>query len=183
MTMKEIFEMLDIESVDEFEYFEQLADLMEHEGDIPYDVFYTLFNQMDSEIIAELLDSYFEDFMLGIPDDASDFYTLVTTIHQVLIGLLKASGEENMRHSFIDELFRFRNFCVFDSNVICRDLKNRRVSEIPLIDALSFYRMGKLVDNKCDYDFTQCMDYKIEEFVMPISAFSDEEYDLDDEDY
>lgn len=39
MTIEEIMEMLDIESQEDFMYFEQFAALMETEADIDYDTF------------------------------------------------------------------------------------------------------------------------------------------------
>ena len=40
MTIEEIMEMLDIESQEDFMYFEQFAALMETEADIDYDAIY-----------------------------------------------------------------------------------------------------------------------------------------------
>lgn len=173
MMLEEIFDLLDIESADEFEYFEQLAEVIEHENDISYDAFYSLFKDVSPEIVADLLDSYFEDLMLGIPDEATDFYTLITMIHQMLTGLCQGAEDDKLKRSLIEELFRFRDWYVFDSSVNCRNTNNKQLSQIPLIEALSLYRMEKLGECKYDYDFTDCLDYTIEEYIVPLSSISD----------
>ena len=54
MTIEEIMEMLDIESQEDFMYFEQFAALMETEADIDYDTFAELLLLMDLEALQDL---------------------------------------------------------------------------------------------------------------------------------
>ena len=182
MRIEEVLELLEIESPDEFEYFEHLAELIECPEEISYDAFYSVLNEVDPAILADLLDNYFEDLMQGIPDDATDFFTLVTTIGQVLISLCQGN-EFHDRHLFVDELYRFRNWYTFDSVVHCYDLSDGLTSGIPVVEALALYRLEKLGEKKYEYDFSDCMDYRLEEYTLPLSSISDSmEVDMEDED-
>lgn len=65
MTIEEIMEMLDIESQEDFMYFEQFAALMETEADIDYDTFAELLLLMDLEALQDVVQSFFEDMIKG----------------------------------------------------------------------------------------------------------------------
>ena len=182
MRIEEILELLEIDSPDEFEYFEHLAELIECPEEISFDAFYSLLSQVDSSMISELLDSYFEDLSTGIPDDATDFFTLITAIHQSLSGLCRSGENKSQKRYFIDELFRFRNWYTFDSLAHCRDLEGGFSYHMPAIEALSLYRMEKLGENKYEYDFTDALDYRLDEFTVPVFTISDNDEEEDEDD-
>lgn len=172
MKIEDVLELLEIDSPDEFEYFEHLAELIECPEEISYDAFYAVLNEVDPTTLTDLLDSYFEDLFNGIPDDATDFFTLMTTIHQALIGLCQASEFKEHRHFFVDELFRFRNWYTFDSVVHCHDLSDGLTVDIPIVEALALYRLEKLGEKKYSYDFFDCMDYQLEEYTHTLSSIT-----------
>ncbi len=179
MRIEEVLELLEIDSPDQFEYFEHLAELIECPEEISYEAFYAVLSEVEPETLTELLDSYFEDLMKGIPDDATDFFTLITTIQQALIGLSQGSEFKEHKHYFIDELFRFRNWYTFESIVRCNSLSDGLTTDVPVVEALSLYRMEKLGEKKYEYDFSDCMDYPLDEYTMYISDLTDD-YDPDD---
>ena len=98
MNIEEVLELLEIDSPDEFEYFEHFAELIECPEEISYDAFYAVLNEVDQAKLAELLDSYFEEMFSFIPDDATDFFTLMTTIYQALTGLCQSRDFKEHRH-------------------------------------------------------------------------------------
>ncbi|MGI6732875.1 MAG: hypothetical protein ACOX4J_01685 [Anaerovoracaceae bacterium] len=181
MNIEEVLALLEIDSPDEFEYFEHLAELIECPEEISYDAFFAVLDEVDPATLADLLDSYFEELFNSIPDDATDFFTLMTTIHQVLIGLCQSSEFKDHRHYFVDELFRFRNWYTFESVVHCYDPSDGLTSDVPIMEALVLYRMEKLGEKNYIYDFTDCMDYPLEEYTHTLSSIAARLDDMDEE--
>lgn len=168
MNIEEVLELLEIDSPDEFEYFEHFAELMECDEEISFNAFHEVISQVDSNTLTELLDSYFEDILKGIPDEATDFYTLMSTIKQSLLGLA-ASGFGQGRSAFAEELFRFRNWYTFESLVHCEKEKDGAASDLPVLEALALCRMEQLGEEAFRYDFSDSMDYPLEEYSMTIN--------------
>ena len=113
MDYNELLDMLEIESPDEFGYFEHFASLIECDEDIPYDLFYRFLSETDSETLIDLTDNYFEDILQGIPDDGIEIYTMLDTIRQALLGLLSnSSNSDDDRIAYVDELYKFRNWYI-----------------------------------------------------------------------
>ena len=54
MELSDLYFMLDMEEPEELEYFEQLADLIECEDDIPFELLFTLFEDSTKDTLAEL---------------------------------------------------------------------------------------------------------------------------------
>ena len=63
MDLNELFEIVDIDSTEDFKYFDNFAALMESDEYIPGEVMYELFAEVDTGVLSELTDNYFEDIM------------------------------------------------------------------------------------------------------------------------
>ena len=55
--MNELFEIVDIESAEDFKYFDNFAALMESDDYIPAEVMYELFAEVDTDVLSELTDN------------------------------------------------------------------------------------------------------------------------------
>lgn len=177
MDFDELLELLEIDSIDGFGYFEPFAALIECDEEIPYDLFYRILADVDSDTLIDLTDNYFEDVLQGMPDDAIDIYTLFGTVRQALIGLAKNSSTREERIAYVDELFKFRNWYIFDSIVHLRRLSDNLKRDVTVSEALSLYRLEKLNDDQYRYDFSDSLDYEIDEYSISFDAKLDEEYD------
>ncbi len=177
MDFDELLDLLEIDSPDDFGYFEHFAALMEYDEEIPYDQFYQILADVDSDTLVDLTDSYFEDVLQGMPDDAIEVYTLLGTIRQALIGLAKNSVSREERVAYADELYHFRSWFIFDSVVHIRRLSDNVKRDVTVSEAQSLYRLEKLNDDQYRYDFSDCLDYEIDEYAISIDAKLDEEYD------
>lgn len=62
MNKRELYALLDIESPEEFEYFENLADYLECEEELDYTDVAELFNGVNKDVLAQLCDNYFEKY-------------------------------------------------------------------------------------------------------------------------
>lgn len=177
MDFDELLELLEIDSADEFGYFEHFAALIESEEEIPYDYFYKLLTNIDSETLIDLTDSYFEDILKEMPDDAIDIFTLLGTIRQALIGLAKNATNREERIAYVDELFKFRSWFIFDSVVHLKRVSDHVKKDVTVCEALSLYRLEKLNEDQYRYDFSDSLDYEIDEYSISIDAELDEQYE------
>lgn len=177
MDFDELLELLEIDSPEEFGYFEHFAALIECDDEIPYETFYKILADIDSDTLIDLTDNYFEDVLQGIPEDGVEIYTLLSTIRQALVGLAKNSSTREERVAYTDELFKFRSWYFFESAVHLRRLSDNSKKDVTLSEALSLYRLEKLNDEQYRYDFSDCLDYDIDEYSISIDTEIDEEYD------
>ena len=118
MTREEMMKILDIESEEDFMYFDQFAALMETEEEIDYDMFTELLLLAGPETLPDLLSSFFEDVIRGIPDDNTDLYAAVQSQKDALISL-SGFGKSRGFGFLADELYRFREWYLAPGSVIC----------------------------------------------------------------
>ena len=166
LNQDKLYTMLDIETPADFEYFENLAALMECEEEIEEDVLFGLIEQVDKRTLAELIHNYFEEITDFLPDDAVELFTLLEHVKFSLMGMCGNSGEENVLVNLVDELNRFRKWYSIESRVYCTSFSGEEDGTVPLRDALVLARAEKLIGDNYEYDFTQCLDYPIEEYIM-----------------
>lgn len=177
MDFDELLELLEIDSPEEFAYFEHIAALVEYDDEIPYDLFYRILADVESDTLIDMTDNYFEDILQGMPDDAIEIYTLLSTIRQALVGLARNSSNREERIAFSEELFKFRNWYIFDSIVHIKRLSDNSMRDITVSEALSLARLEKLNEEQYRYDFSDCLDYEIDEYSISIDAELDEQYE------
>ena len=120
MDLNELFEIVDIESAEDFKYFDNFAALMESDDYIPAEVMYELFAEVDTDVLSELTDNYFEDIMEGVPEEEAELFTLLDNIKRVLKGYAENTDDERSIVLFTDEVSRFRNWYNFDTDVECQ---------------------------------------------------------------
>lgn len=169
MNLEELLRQLEMESPEEFCCFEQLAELLECQEPIAYDDFFTVLKAIPAKDLAELIQNYFADIQTGVSDDAVDFYILLSTIAQALSGLALASDEEDGRRLLSDELYRFRNWYNEPAQVSCVSNGDGICEYQSISDALALCRAEKLLNEEYDYDYSACLDYPIDEYVMSFS--------------
>jgi hypothetical protein len=186
MDFDELLELLELDSPKDLSFFEQFAELTENESEIPLSAIELLFAETEQETFAELTEAYFEDTLTFVPDDQPEFYTLFMSIGQALHGLASAADTARNRHDFAEEFFRFRNWYVFDSEVICTSDEDGADAILPVMQALAHARADALIGKEHVYDFSNALDYHLDEYILPLGEFSDkdpnEDYEDDDED-
>lgn len=168
MDRDRLFAMLDIESGVDFQYFENFADLVECEEEIESDVIYDMLEDVDLKTFTEICESFFYDTLESVPGDQIDVYNLLETIKRALIGLAEAARkeEDNALLQLADELNKFRIWYSVELHAECKDVMTQKVSYMPVRDALANARMEKLNGDEYAYDFTEALQYELEEFIM-----------------
>lgn len=171
--MNELFEIVDIESAEDFKYFDNFAALMESDDYIPAEVMYELFAEVDTDVLSELTDNYFEDIMEGVPEEEAELFTLLDNIKRVLKGYAENTDDERSIVLFTDEVSRFRNWYNFDTDVECQSWKDGSTRTVPVREALVLYRIEKLRADEYMYDFSECLDYPLDEYVVSFTSDAD----------
>lgn len=181
MRLEELMEIIDIENLEEFEFFEHFSALMECPEEIDSELFYKVLSDVDAQILTELTDNFFEDLIQGVPDDAMALYSLLYSFKTALCDAAKESDTKQDRLFYIEELYRFRNWYIFDSLVKCRRISDDVVSEISFFDALTLFRLEKLGEDKYDYDFTHSLEFLMDDRISAIDseAYDEEGYEDD----
>lgn len=180
MELEELLNILEIETIADFSFFEHYAELVETEEDIPLDVLIQLFDEVDSDVLTELTEGYFEDILKYIPDDAVEFFTLLTSIGQTLTSIASNSESDNHHEVYAEEFLKFKNWYTFDSEVHCVNISDDTETECTISQALTLYRLENLNEEEYRYDFSDVLDYPLDEYIVNVSSLSDE---TDDEPY
>jgi hypothetical protein len=179
MELEDILNILEIDEISDFSFFEHYAELVETEEDIPLELLAQFLDDIDSDVLTELTEGYFEDILKYIPDDAVDFYTLLSTIGQTLVSL---AGSDDLDNSSIyaEEFYKFRNWYTFDSEVHCTQISNNTIVECTISQALTLYRLENLNEEEYEYDFSDCLDYSLDEYIVNVASLSDDDIEADE---
>ncbi|GHU66595.1 hypothetical protein AGMMS49983_16550 [Clostridia bacterium] len=182
MNYEELLNLLDMEHPADLAYFEQFAELAESDEDITLEAIQELVAGLDEGVLAELTEGYFEDLLRFVPDEEADLFTLLQSIGTTLATLAQEDSEtEEGGAAYAEELYKFRNWFLFENRVIRIDRDEHDQSEIPLMEALTNYRVRNFVEDDYDYDFSEALDYPLNEYIVSLSALADDEEEDDDD--
>lgn len=168
MNLELLLEYLEIDDASEFEYFENLADLIEADMVLDPEVIYPLFEAADKKIMAELFETYFEELLKAVPEDAVELYTMLDSMKLAFMGMTKHLEEDRDLVFLSDEFCRFRNWYSLDPTVWVQQLGETRQKEtcVSLRDALTLSRMEALGEPKYEYNFEEALNYEINQYTM-----------------
>jgi hypothetical protein len=112
MTEKELYGLLEIDSPEDVEYFEQLADLLETDEEISEDLFRHALSAIRAENAGEFTENYLKEMTDAIPEEVSAeaLTEALDAMEQRLLLLAEDLDEEQSRENFITELFKLRNW-------------------------------------------------------------------------
>lgn len=175
MDLQKLLELLELDEPQEFEYFENFADLVENDDEVPADVLCELFSQVEPEAVSEIIGNYFDDALEALPDSATDVYVLMDSIKKALMGLIRAADDDDSVQYFCDELHKFKQWFSFESEVTCTDRESGKEKTLPVRDALTLSRLEKLGHESYDYDFSECLDYELDEYAVDFSDLAEED--------
>ena len=110
MTLEKLYKLLELDTPADLEYFEQFADLMEMDEDVPFDLFYMALSGVSPENAGELVENYFEDLSNAAPEDENDLVLLIDSLEENLMHLAEDLDDGDARRSFAEQLYRFREW-------------------------------------------------------------------------
>lgn len=159
------YHILDIETADEFKYYENLAAMLEEDEYIEENLIADLLRSVDMEMLSEMMGSYFDAFLDHLPDNETDLYIMVESIGRVFEGLIYDDMSDADIKELAAEIVRFRKWYVHDLNAY-----NRLTGEEANIrDARYDIAAAGLLGDESDYDFRLALDYDIDGFDMRVS--------------
>ena len=169
------YRILDIDSADEFKYYENLSALLEEDEYIEENLIKDLIRNVDREKLAEHMSSYFDGFLDHLPDNETDLYVMVESMGRVFDGLIMEDMSDSDVEALASEIARFRKWYVHDLNAI-----NKLTGEDTSVrDARFDLAAAKLLGEDASYDFRLALDYDIDGFDVRIAdmigaSFTDE---------
>lgn len=165
MDKVELYRILDIKTPEEFQYFENLAALIEEDKYIEANLIKDLFKDIDMDIVGESLGNYFEEILKHVPDKENDLYITIDQIKLVLTGLITDEMNIDEIDVLTNEFSKFRKWFTLDQLVF--DRNNNK--EISVRDAIFNIMASKFIDEVCDYDFRRALNYDFEGYDVKLS--------------
>ncbi len=159
-----LYRKLNIDTIDEFRYYENLASLLEEDDFIEENLIRDLIREVDKEVLAEHMDSFYEQFLGHIPDDETELYLTVDSIGRAMTGLISADMTDEDVSALAEEISRFRKWYVHDLNVFDK----MTGSELSVRDARYNIVAAGFLGEKTDYDFRNALDYSVEGYDVRI---------------
>lgn len=169
------YRVLDIDSADEFQYFENLSALLEEDEYIEENLIKDLIRSVDREKLAENMSSYFDGFLDHLPDNETDLYVMVESMARVFDGLIMEDMSNTDIDALASEISKFRKWYIHDLNAF-----NKLTGEETSVrDARFDLAAAKLLGEDADYDFRLALDYDIDGFDVRVAdmigaAYSEE---------
>lgn len=165
MNDKELMALLEIEEWEEFTYYEQFLTLMEHYEVVDEERLFNILSKLDVDNCKSFIECYFEDLMIGIPDDNITLYKLFSTERGILLDIVSASGRDVAAlDSLSYELLRFQRWIMKDDFLECINLNDNTTKRVSIYDALICLRIELLNVGKYKIDFPEDFDYQLEEY-------------------
>jgi hypothetical protein len=165
MDKVKFYRVLDIDSADEFQYFENLSALLEEDEYIEKNLIKDLIRHADMEKLSENMNSYFDAFLDHLPDNETDLYVMVESMGRVFDGLIMENMSDADCDELASELMKFRKWYVHDLNAF-----NKLTGEETSVrDARFDIAAAKLLGEDSDYDFRLALDYDIDGFDVRIA--------------
>ena len=166
MTLAKLFAALEMDTAEDMEYFEQFADLLEMDEDIPFDLFFIALSKVDAETAGDLVENYFEDLTQAVPDDANEMVSLVDSVEQNLLLLASDLDQDEVRRSFAQQLHKFR---VWYKDPEGAEIDGKETS--PFLAVLQA-REDRLSGESHKIEFTSCDGYDLDDASYGLGGYS-----------
>lgn len=199
MDKNAFYELIDIETPDDFKFYDNIENLIESDEEWDIDILSPLLTEIPSDVMEELLDEYFKSLLDRLPDEETDLYTLIYNVGRTMktilnsedgsqdderegISLHGANSEDSMRR-LADELKKFSDWFSRENLVDIKDLEDGNEYNLPLRDAIGMITLEKLGMGSYSYNFDKCNDYELDEYILSFSDLAESEDNFDVEDY
>lgn len=168
MNKEELYEKLDIDEPEDFQYFENYAGLIELDEELKGDDLYSLLLDIDLKVFQELTESYFLDLLDNLPKEEVKLYNQLELVRNSLVGLAGEGKEkdENIILKLSDELARFQNWFSIEKRAKVFDNSSKTEKLLSLRDALGEMRGQKYSGKDLDVDLEFYEEYPMEEYIM-----------------
>lgn len=172
MNRDKLYEILDIKAPVEFEYYENLAALLEADEHIDIVLIEDLLKEINLYDLQDMFQSYFDEFAKIIPDELAEFYIAVETAKKsIMSGFNKNMNDEDFRF-LSTAIYDFRKWYVMEPHV--KDLDSG--IELNVRDARYNLSASRFTGDVCNYNFEDAYDYSAEAYSVKIADIIEAEY-------
>lgn len=172
MNLTQLLEMLELDEPADFEYVESFADIVENDEEIGEEALCELFAETDPETVSEIISHYFQDIIEVLEDE--EICSLLEEIMYSLKALIEDEDDEQSLYRFGEELARFQTWYSFESAVYCVPVGEEDGRTLNLRDAVTQKRLEKIENEEYAFDFSECLDYEIEDYILDMASVSRE---------
>ncbi len=172
MNKDELYQILDIVAPEEFEYYENLAALLEADEIIDAQLILELIKKLDIESLVDMFDSYFEEWNKSIPDDLAELYVTVDTAKRSIMGHFNEDMTDEDYSSLANAIYDFRRWYVTTPHVVDNDTGE----EINVRDARYNLSASRYTGEICNYNFNEAYKYEGDSYSMRLSDIIEAEY-------
>ena len=167
MTERELYDLLEIDSPEDVEYFEQLADLLETDEEISEDLFRHALSAIRAENAGEFTENYLKEMTDAIPEEvpAEALTEALDAMEQRLLLLAEDLDEDQSREDFLTELFKLRNWLHEEAGASIDG------DPCTLLEAFTEMRAEKLGVASHDYGLDHFPDLTPEEISYQLGRF------------
>lgn len=165
MDKTELYRKLDIDTIDEFKYYENLTALLEEDDYIEENLIKDLIKDVDKSVLAEHMDSFYEGFLNNLPDDQTELYIIVESAGRAMAGMIHEDMTSEDISALAEEISRFRKWYVHDLNVFDK----KTGEELSLRDARYNILAAGFLGETYDYDFRTALDYSVEGYDIRLT--------------
>ncbi|WLD75549.1 hypothetical protein QU661_04435 [Mogibacterium neglectum] len=172
MNKDELYQILDIVAPEEFEYYENLAALLEADEIIDAQLILELIKKLDIESLVDMFDSYFEEWNKSIPDDLAELYVTVDTAKRSIMGHFNEDMTDEDYSSLANAIYDFRRWYVTTPHVVDNDTGE----ELNVRDARYNLSASRYTGEICNYNFNEAYKYEGDSYSMRLSDIIEAEY-------
>lgn len=187
MDKNTFYELVDIETPEDFKFNDNIENLIESDEEWDVDNLSPLLIEISNDVITELIDEYFKSILDRLPDDETDLYTLIYNVSRTTKSILNADegssnfGDDNInidkaydhsaKRKLAYELKKFSDWFSRVKSVDIKNLDNGNEFKAPLRDAIGMITLEKLGIGSYSYNFDNCNDYELDEYILNLSDF------------
>lgn len=191
MDRNTFYDLVDIETPEDFKFYDNIENLIESDEEWDIDNLSPLLIDIPNDVMTELIDEYFTSLLDRLPDDETDLYTLIYNVSRTMKSVLNADGissefgNENAdiekehandpKRRLSYELKKFSDWFSRENLVDIKDLVNGKEFKAPLRDVLGMITLEKLGIGSYSYNFDDCNDYELDEYILNFLDFAGSE--------
>ena len=149
MDRERLFKKLDIESPEEFQYYENFEALMEEDEHIEEELVKEVLMAAEAELLGNHIDSFFDGFSSNIPDEEKELAIIVDTFRNNISSAVSEDMQDEDLEHLVSEIYKFRNWYVLEHNAV----NENSGEEISVRDARYEIMAAKFLGDSIGIDF------------------------------
>ena len=153
MDRERLFEKLDIESPEDFQYYESFDALMEDEEHIEEELIREVLSALEQELLVDHIGNFFDSFVSIIPDEETELSIIVDTFRNNISGVAMSGLTDEDLNQLSSEIYSFRKWYAIDHNAK-DEIKDE---EISVRDARYEIAAAKLLGEEASIDFGKAL--------------------------